>query len=211
MPGSKFRRISEGFLFSSLLVLSGCSGLSRSQARSILLDSDPDLQKTIIVQIGFLNAHCGEPLTSAKYLLLQRGGVINIEPDGSSTEVMTTSKGDELFKSFGAQRLEDEKFKLVTGQQTCNIRRWALPVAVRQIADVKVASTGDNSADVTYSWMWRPNEIGKAFLANSDLYKSLSDRERQSLEDNDFPLDNSLPHASKEKFVHDNAGWHLIK
>lgn len=198
-------------LLSSVLLLCGCSGLSRGEARSILLDSDPDLQKTIIVQIGFLNSHCGEPLTSAKYLLLQKAGILNIHSDSSSTEVMTTSKGDDLFKQLGAQRLEDEKFKLVTGQQTCNIRRWAVPVAIRQIADIKVASTGDDSADVTYSWKWKPNVVGKVFMADSELFRSLTERERQSLGDDDFPLDNTLPHASKERVAHDNSGWHLIK
>jgi len=191
--------------------LAGCSGLSRSQARSILLDSDPDLEKTVIIQIGFVNSHCGEPITSAKYLLLEKAGVITIQNASSATEVMTTSKGDDVFKHVGAQRLEDEKFKLVTGQQGCNIRRWAVPIATRQLADVKVKRTGDDSAEVTYSWNWYPNEVGKAFTAQSAVFKSLNERERESLGDSDFPLDNSILHASSERFVHDSSGWHLVK
>jgi hypothetical protein len=212
LSGSKSCKfIGFGLAASLLMFLSGCSGLSRSEARSILLDSDPDLQKTVIVQIGFLNSHCGEPLTSAKYMLLQKAGVIQIQNASSTTEVMTTSKGDDLFKQFGAQRLEDEKFKLVTGQQSCNFRSWAVPIATRQMGEVKVTSTGADSADVTYNWKWKPNEIGTAFTAESPLYKSLSEHERQSLEDNDFPLDNSLPHATKQRFIHDASGWHLMK
>jgi hypothetical protein len=194
-----------------LALLCGCSNLSRSEARSILLESDPDLQKTIIVQIGFLNSHCGEPLTSAKYLLLEKAGVAQIENTPTTTEVMTTAKGDDLFKRLGAQRLEDEKFKLVTGQQGCNFRSWAVPIATREIETVTVSPTGDDSADVSYAWHWNPNEIGKAFTAQSPLYKSLTEHERESLADNDFPLDNAVPHASRQRFIHDSSGWHLVK
>ena len=194
-----------------MALLCGCSGLSKTEARSILLDTDTDLEKGIIVQIGFLSSHCGEPATLGKYLLLQKAGVIEIQPGGGTTEVMTTSKGDQLFKQFAAQRLEDDKFKLVTGQQYCNFRSWAVPIATKQMGAVRVTSTGDDSADVTYSWKWKPNEIGQAFTAESPLYKSLSTRQQESLSDTDFPLDNSYPHATKQKFVHDGSGWRLAR
>ena len=192
-------------------LLCGCSGLSKQDAKAILLDSDPDLQKTIIVQIGFLSSHCGEPPTLGKYLLLQKAGVVDIQPGSSTTEVMTTSKGDQLFKQLAAQRLQDDKFKLVTGQQSCNFRSWALPIASKQMGEVKVTSTGDDSADVTYSWKWKPNEVGRAFTAESPLYKSLNTRQQESLSDTDFPLDNSFPHATRQKFVHNGSGWHLVR
>ena len=194
-----------------MALLCGCSGLSRTEAKAILLDTDTDLEKSIIVQIGFLSSHCGEPPTLGKYLLLQKAGVIEIQPGSSTTEVMTTSKGDQLFKQFAAQRLEDDKFKLVTGQQYCNFRSWAVPIAAKQMGDVRVTRTGDNSADVTYSWKWKPNEIGEAFTAESPLYKSLTTHQQESLSDTDFPLDNSFPHATKQRFIHDGSGWHLAK
>src|SRR5919108_5281831 len=155
-----------------VLSLAGCGRLDEEQAKTILQASDTGLQKTIFLDVGFLNAHCGQRVNSVKYALLQKAGIIAIKP-GYNTEVMTTEKGDRIFKAVGAQQVDTGKFKLVTGQQSCNLRSWAVPIASKQMSELKITSSGSESAEVVYNWRWQPNEIGQAFTADSDFYKSL--------------------------------------
>ncbi|PYX78826.1 MAG: hypothetical protein DMG66_04885 [Acidobacteria bacterium] len=196
------------------LALTGCGRLDEQQAKAILQNSDTGLQKTIFVDVGFLNAHCGQPVNSVKYALLQKAGILGIKP-GYNTEVMTTEKGDRIFKAVGAQQVDTGRFKLVTGQQGCNLRSWAVPIASKQMSGLKITSSGSESAEVVYNWRWQPNEIGQAFTADSDFYRSLPGRQRDLLVEEDLerdlPLDSHMPHATRQHFVHDNSGWHLAK
>lgn len=193
------------------LLLAGCGSLSKEQARSILLDSDPELQKSIYVDLGYLNAHCGQSPTLPKYAVLEKAGLISVGSTGTSTEVLTTSKGDSLFKTVGAKRIDTKDFKAMTGMSNCNLHNWSIPIATREMKDVTVTPSGDNSADVIYNWTWKPNEIGEHFTINSDVYKSLNRHAQESLADGDLPLDNSYPHATKVHFYHDGNGWHMGK
>ena len=197
------------------LLLGGCGGLSNSDAKVLLENSDGALQKNIYVDLGFLNARCGQSPDTGKYALLQKAGLINIHP-GNNTEVMTTDQGDKVLNDIGAQRMNLQDFKLLTGQQGCNVRSWSVPIATRELTEVKVTSTGSDSADVTYNWRWKPNELGKMFMADGKFYKSLPSKMQDSLsegdEGHDLPLDNSLPHASKVRFVRDaNGNWHIAQ
>jgi len=192
-------------------LLSGCSSLSKEQARSILLTSDPDLQKTIYVDLGYLNGHCGQSPTQSKYAVLQKAGLISIGNTGTSTEVLTTTRGDDLFRQIGAKRMDTANFKAMTGMSNCNLHNWAIPIASKEMKDVTVTPAGDNGADVIYNWTWKPNEVGENFAIDSDTFKSLNRHAQESLSDGDLPLDNSYPHATKVHFYHDGNGWHLGK
>ena len=208
------RRACQLSLLGFVIALAGCGRLDEQQAKVVLQHSDTGLQKTIFVDVGFLNAHCGQRVNSVKYALLQRAGIIDIKP-GYNTEVMTTEKGDRIFKAIGAQEVDTGKFKLLTGQQSCNLRSWAVPIASKQMSELKITSSGSESADVVYNWRWQPNEIGRAFTTDGDSYKSLSGRQRDLLVEEDLqrdlPLDSHTPHATRQHFVHDNTGWHLAK
>jgi len=192
-------------------LLSGCSSLSKEQARSILLTSDPDLQKTIYVDLGYLNGHCGQSPTQSKYAVLQKAGLISIGNTGTSTEVLTTTRGDDLFRQVGAKRMDTANFKAMTGMSNCNLHNWAIPIASKEMKDVTVTLAGDNGADVIYNWSWKPNEVGENFAIDSDTFKSLNRHAQESLSDGDLPLDNSYPHATKVHFYHDGNGWHMGK
>jgi hypothetical protein len=194
-------------------VLAGCGsgGLSQEEAKSIILQNDSELQKSIFLDMGFLSSNCGTSPNTGKYALLEKAGLITIEPGFSTTEVITTSKGDAMFKAIGAQRMDAAQFKKVTGQVHCNLRTWALPLARKEIMEIQVTPTGEESADVSYNYKWKTNELGQEFLVDSSYYKGLSSRMQESLKDDDLPFDNSFPHATKQKFVHDDRGWHMAK
>ena len=198
------------------LVLSGCGSLSKSQARAILLADDAgDFQKSVYIDLGFLSARCGQPPTTGKYALLHQAGILQVRP-GGTTEVVTTDKGDDVFKRIGAERMNVQDFKLVTGQQTCNFRSWVVPIATRELLDVTVNPNNDGSAEVIYKWRWKPNELGESFMASSNLYRSLPRRLQDSLteqdEEHELPLDNSILHATEVKFARDSSGeWHVAR
>jgi hypothetical protein len=194
-----------------VISLAGCNDLSADQAKSILLNTDTDLQKTIYVDIGYLNGHCGLSPSLPKYAVLEKAGLISIGNTGTSTEVLTTNKGDSIFKQVGARAIDSEEFKKQTGQGRCNIHNWAIPIASKEMLEVTVTPAGDNAADVVYNWKWKPNEIGENFTADSDVYRSLNRHVQESLSDGDIPLDNTLPHATKVHFYHDGTGWHMGK
>jgi hypothetical protein len=194
-----------------VVLLSGCGSLSKEEAKSILLESDPSLQKTIIVDLGYLNGHCGQSPTLAKYAVLEKAGIISMGSTTNSTEVLTTNKGDELFKRVGAKRIESSSFKLQTGMGNCNLRNWAIPLATKEMKDVNVTPDGDNGADVVYNWTWKTNELGENFAVDSRVYKSLNRHAQESLADGEMPFDNSFPHATKVHFYHDGTGWHMAK
>jgi hypothetical protein len=203
------------WLILSLAILvafvAGCNGLNKDEARSILLSSDTDLQKTIYVDMGYLNGRCGLSPSLPKYAVLKKAGLISIADTGTSTEVLTTNKGDTLFKQIGAHVLDSEGFKMQTGQGRCNIHNWAIPIASKEMLDITVTPAGDNDADVIYNWKWKPNEVGDNFTIDSTTYRSLTRHEQESLTDGDIPLDNSFPHATKVHFFHDGSGWHMGK
>lgn len=190
-------------------MLAGCSGLSKPEAQTILLNSDGAMQKNIYIDLGYLNAHCGQPPTTGKYAVLRKAGFISIDKPDANIEILTTRKGDAAFKQVGAQRLELATLKLVSGQTRCNFRGWAVPIASREVIGVTITPTSSSTADVVYNWKWAPNEIGEAFMTTSDVYKSLTTHQQESLSDGELPLDNSFPHATKVNFIHDGAGWHL--
>lgn len=175
-----------------------------------MLESDPALQKTIYVDLGYLNGHCGQSPTMPKYAVLEKAGIISISNTGTSMEVLTTSKGDDVFKRVGAKRIDASNFKLQTGMGNCNLHNWAIPIASKEMKDVTVTQ-GDNGADVVYNWTWKPNEIGENFTIDSKVYRSLNRHTQDSLADGELPLDNSFPHATKVHFYHDGAGWHVGK
>lgn len=193
----------------SAIMLTGCNDLSKDEAKRILLTSDSELQKTIIVDVGYLNSRCGQPPTTAKYAVLEKAGIIRIGSTPTSTEVLTTRKGDQTFRKVGAHRLDTSGLKAQLGQANCNVQNWVIPIASRDMLDMTVTPAGDNGADVIYNWKWNPNEIGENFAAGSDVYKSLSHHLQESVGDTDLPLDNSYTHASKVHFYHDGVGWHM--
>lgn len=195
----------------SAVMLSGCNDLSKDEAKRILLSADSDLQKTIIVDLGYLNARCGQPPTTAKYAVLEKAGIISIGSTATSTEVLTTRKGDQLFKTVGARRLDTANLKAQLGQSNCNVQNWIIPIASRDMLAVTVNPGSDNGADVIYNWKWKPNEIGENFAADSGVYKSLSRHLQESIGDSDIPLDNSYTHATRVHFFHDGVGWHMGK
>ncbi len=192
-------------------MLCGCNDLNKDEAKNILLSSDPDLQKTLIVDLGYLNGRCGQPPNTAKYVVLQKAGFINIGDTGTSTEVLTTNKGDHIFKQVGARRLDASALKAQLGQTYCNTQNWVIPIASKEMLDLTVSPAGDNAADVVYNWKWKPNEIGENFTVDSHVYRSLNRRVQESMGDTDIPLDNSYPHATKVHFYHDGSGWHMGK
>src|SRR5256885_17132432 len=105
------RRVCQLSLLGFVIALAGCSRLDEEQAKVVLQHSDTGLQKTIFVDVGFLNAHCGQRVNSVKYSLLQKAGIIDIR-SGYNNEVMTTEKGDHIFKAIGAQEVDTGQFKL---------------------------------------------------------------------------------------------------
>jgi len=192
-------------------ILSGCGTLSKEEAKSILLDSDQDLQKGIYVDLGYLNGHCGQSPALPKYAALEKAGLISIRDTGTSTEVLTTSKGDRVFKEVGAHVMDSADLKSLNGQTRCNFHSWVIPIATKEMLDLTVTPTENNGADVVYNWKWNPNTIGDHFKIDSDTYRSLNRHQQETLSDGDIPLDNSFPHATKKHFYHDGNGWHLGK
>lgn len=193
------------------VLLSGCNDLTKEQAKSILQDSDQDLIKTIYVDLGYLNGHCGQSPALPKYAVLEKAGLINIADTGTSTEVLTTSKGDRVFREVGAHVMDSTDLKSLNGQTRCNFHSWAVPIASKNMLDVTVTPTENNGADVVYNWKWNPNQIGESFKLDSDAYRSLNRHQQETLSDGDIPLDDSLPHATKKHFFHDGNGWHMGK
>jgi hypothetical protein len=196
------------FLVAVTAGLSGCGTLSQDEAKGIL-QSDSSLQKIIILDLGYLNGHCGQSPTLPKYAVLEKAGIISIGNTSTSTEVLTTNKGDDVFKRVGARRIDSSTFKMQTGMSNCNLRNWAIPIATKEMKDLTVTPAGDHGADVVYNWTWKPNEIGENFAVDSRVYKSLNRHAQESLADGELPFDNSFPHASKVHFYHDGAGWHI--
>jgi hypothetical protein len=193
----------------SAVILSGCNDLNKDEAKRILLTSDSDLEKTIIVDTGYLNSRCGQSPTSGKYALLEKAGILSIGSTGTSTEVLTTSKGDQVLKQVGAHRLDTSNLKAQLGQGNCNVQNWVIPIASKDMLAMTVTPAGDNAADVIYNWKWNPNEVGQNFAADSHIYRSLSRHLQESIGDSDIPLDNSYTHATKVHFYHDGVGWHM--
>jgi hypothetical protein len=134
-----------------MALFAGCGTLSQDEARTILQESDPSLQKTIYVDLGYLNGHCGQSPTLPKYAVLEKAGLISMGSTGTSTEVLTTTKGDSLFKRVGAKRIDASNFKMETGMSNCNLHNWAIPIANKEMKDVTVTPSGDNTADVIYN------------------------------------------------------------
>jgi hypothetical protein len=206
----RLRQYCFALFFAAVAALvSGCATLSHDEAKSILA-SDSSLQKIIILDLGYLNGHCGQSPSLPKYAVLEKAGIISIGNTSTSTEVLTTNKGDDVFKRVGARRIDSSTFKMQTGMSNCNLRNWAIPIATKEMKDdLTVTPAGDNGADVVYNWTWKPNEIGENFAIDSKVYKSLNRHAQESLADGELPFDNSFPHASKVHFYHDGAGWHI--
>lgn len=210
-PSSLLRRTGAamGVLAVSFLV-SGCGGLSEKEAIRVLERSDAGRPKELFVDIGFLNSRCGQSPRSGKYAVLKRVGVIKVQPNGQSVEVFPTKRGDRVLKQVGAKPVDLTNYVKVTGQWRCNVRTWAVPVAERELKAVKITPNGHQTYDVIYTWKWKPNAIGEAFQANSPVYRKLSSREQESLNDGELPLDNRYPHVTKLRVQRIDRIWQVV-
>jgi len=207
------KNLARGWITASVLgvaaLLSGCSDLGKDEAKGILLNSDQDLVKTIYVDLGYLNGHCGQSANLPKYAVLEKAGLISIRNTGTSTEALTTTKGDRVFKEVGARVMDSADLKSLNGQTRCNFHSWAIPIATKEMLDLSVSPTENNGADVVYNWKWTPNTIGENFTIDNDVYRSLNRHQQETLGDGDIPLNNGIPHATKKHFYHDGTGWHM--
>jgi len=63
---------------------------------------------------------------------------------------------------------------------------------------------------VVYTWKWKPNALGESFHVNGPVYKRLSARQQESLNDGDLPLDNRYPHVTKLQVRRVDGLWRVI-
>jgi hypothetical protein len=216
---SNLPSISNSTLFRTTSVLgvlalaslaAGCGHLSEKDAVRVLENSEAGRPKEVFVDLGFLNSRCGQSPRSGKYAVLHKLGVIKVAPSGQSMEVFTTKSGDRVFKEVGAKPVETANYVKVTGQWRCNFRTWAVPVAERELTGVKITPNGIQTYEVIYSWKWKPNPLGKAFQADSPVYKMLNTREQASLNDGELPLDNRYPHVTRLRVQRIDRVWQVV-
>lgn len=192
------------------VLTTGCGHLSEREAVRVLENSEAGRPKELFVDLGFLNSRCGQSPRSGKYAVLHKVDVISVAPNGQSTEVFTTKRGDRVFKQVGAKPLETGNYVKVTGQWRCNFRTWAVPIAQRELTGVKITPSGSQTYEVIYSWKWKPNPLGEAFQADSPVYRKLNTREQASLNDGELPLDNRYPHVTKLRVQRIDRVWQVV-
>ena len=197
-------------VITSTSLLVGCASLNEQEAAEALYRSDAGRPKEVFVDLGYLNSRCGQSPRTGKYAVLHRAGIIKLSSVGRSREAFTTKRGDKIFKEIGAKPIELENFVKVSGQVHCNIRTWAVPVAHKEVTGVKITDTGSNTYEVVYTWKWKPNSLGEAFQVDGPVYKQLSMREQDSLNDGELPLDNRYPHVTKLRVRRADGLWQVL-
>ena len=183
-------------VFVFVTFVTGC-GLSEREAAQALYRSDAGRAKEVFIDLGFLSSRCGQSPRTGKYAVLRRAGVIRVAVVGQSKQAFTTREGDKIFKEVGAKPIALDHLVPVSGQVRCNVRTWAVPIAVRELSSVKITDADNNTYDVVYTWRWKPNAVGEAFQFDGPIYKRLSIREQESLNDGELPLDNRYPHVTR--------------
>ena len=153
---------------------------------------------------GVIQPSVDESPKDPHYQILAKAGIVEFAKpakDGS-VKISLTKDGEQQLAAVP----ELKKRELKDGNVT-----YTVPLAERQL--VKIDSVEMKSpllAEVTYEWNWKPNKIGEAFDANSDLIKTFKVWDRQKLIDK-FGADfyHAGPHKATITLMKSDAGWRI--
>jgi len=110
------------------------------------------------------------------YKLLAKAGIITAAPKAKGSNILIvsiTGPGETVLKNIDGV----EKNKNADGATS-----YTVPLAVRQLVSIdKVAMVKPHLAQVTYSWKWVPNRLGREFDASGSLVKSFTTWDRATL------------------------------
>jgi hypothetical protein len=130
---------------------------------------------SIRFQTGHLTySNSVDSLTDPQYVLLQKLGIITVkkEKDGSM-QVALTPDGEKRISAFPELKKKEDKDGTVL---------YVVPLASRALVKVDdIKKLSPSSAQVEYTWKWKPNELGKDFDASGPAVQAFSTYERSVL------------------------------
>ncbi len=123
---------------------------------------------------GMVKATNDDKPGDPNYRLLEKAGIVKMaRSKGDNTLVSLTPEGDRLLTGI-------PNFKKT--QEADGTTLYQAPLADRQFLNVTgVEMSGVNTATVSYSWKWVPNQLGDVFDAGGSLVKGFNMWERQTL------------------------------
>jgi len=152
--------------------------------------------KTVRFTIGKITPEVNDSPQDPHYKLLQELGYVTTKPldkDKYSIEATLTPTGQQMFDSMaGVKKTTNTDGSVV----------YIVPLAQRKLVSIdKVEMVRPEIAQVTYSWRWEPNPLGKQFDASSSLIRDkFSSYERGRLIDRyGVTLYNAGPNQSNIK------------
>jgi hypothetical protein len=148
--------------------------LSKSDAtvavNNILKQQAPS---TIRFTTGKITSTTNDKPADPHYKLLAKAGIINTRPMPGGIFAEVTPAGQKMFELIGGVQKTENKDHTVT---------YRVPLAQRKLVSIdNIEMIHPEVAQVTYSWQWEPNRLGKQFDASGDLVKSFSTWDRTTL------------------------------
>jgi hypothetical protein len=144
-----------------------------------------------------------DSLADPQYKLLQKLGIVTTKSgkDGSLA-VALTPEGEKRISAFPEYKKKEDRDGTVL---------YLVPLAKRELVKVeKVTKLGPSSAQVEFTWKWKPNELGKEFDASGPNVQSFSTYERSVLiQKYGADFYSAEPQHQVVKLVKLYDGWHF--
>jgi hypothetical protein len=148
---------------------------------------------TIKFSTGAVVSSMNEKPLDPHYKLLDKSGVLVVKPKSWNSIYSTlTPAGQKVLNTIDGIEKATNKDGTVT---------YVVPLAERKLVSIdNVKMINPHMAQVDYTWRWEPNRLGEQFDASSNLVKSFSTWDRQTLINTYGVAFYSLP-ASKVSIV----------
>jgi hypothetical protein len=123
---------------------------------------------------GTVVPNANEKPEDPHYKLLSKAGIIVTKPKGATSLIASlTGPGEKLLGEIN----DVQKTKNADGTTT-----YIVPLAVRKLVSIdKITMIKPHLAQVSYTWKWEPNRLGREFDASGSLVKSFTTWDRSTL------------------------------
>lgn len=123
---------------------------------------------------GLVTPDVNETTSDPHYRLMSNLGLMTTKPaKNGSLQADLTPAGQQTIAGIP----EFQKKEMKNG-----VALYKVPLATKEIVKIeKVTWVSPTTAQVVYTWKWKPNELGKEFDASSDTVKKFNAYERSTL------------------------------
>lgn len=129
---------------------------------------------TIRFTTGKVTSRANDKPTDPHYKLLTKAGILDTKPlPNNGIYAQVTPAGEKMFELIGGV----QKTKNQDGTES-----YRVPLAQRKLVAIEnIEMIKPEIAQVTYTWQWEPNRLGKQLDASGDLVKGFSTWDRSTL------------------------------